>query len=76
MKSLNLKFVFVFLLSVAMILSVSACSAGSDGGDDAAMEESEMTEAPADATEAPAGDVVAAFDFNNKGEKEICELYL
>lgn len=86
MKSINRKSVFVFLLSIAMILSISACggtdSSGSDDGAGAteapASTEAptDATEAPAEATEAPAGDVVAAFNFNNKGDKEICEMYL
>jgi hypothetical protein len=82
MKSVNLKFVFVFLLSIAMVLSVSACASNSDSGSDetdAAATESpvDTTEAPvADATEAPAGDIVAAYVFTNTGSAEICELYL
>jgi hypothetical protein len=66
--------VFVFLLSIAMVLSVSACAADSDEADTTS---AESTEAPAmDATEAPAGDVVAEFTFTNTGTEEICELYL
>ncbi|MDD2922730.1 MAG: hypothetical protein PHQ36_10640 [Anaerolineales bacterium] len=73
MKSINFKFVFVFLLSIAMLLSVSACGADSDSdGTDAATE----VPAAADATEAPAGDIVAAYVFTNTGSVDICELYL
>ena len=81
MKSINLKFLFVFLLSIAMVLSVSACAADSDvdsGETDAEATEAPMdaTEAPVDATEAPAEDIVAAYVFTNTGTVEICELYL
>jgi hypothetical protein len=78
MKSLNLKFVFVFLLSIAMVLSISACGASSDGADSAATDapavDAAATDAPA--AEAPAGDIVASFTFTNTGTEEICELYL
>jgi hypothetical protein len=92
MKSLNLKFVFVFLLSIAMVLSISACGSSSDAAGDAASTEAPAadaaaTEAPvADAaatdapvaTDAPAvsGDVVPSYVFTNTGTAEICELYL
>ena len=89
MKSINLKFLFVLLVSVAMVFSITACGGGAasddDSGSDAAMTEApveateypaDATEYPADATEAPAGDVVPAFKFTNTGSVEICELYL
>lgn len=69
MKSLNFKFVFVFLLSAALILSISACGSASDDSAD--------TESPAgESTEAPAGDIVAAFPFTNTGEVDVCEIYM
>ena len=73
MKSTNLKFVFVFLLSIVMVLSVAAC-----GGAAATTESAVATDASAAATTAPAtsGDVVAAYKFTNTGTVEICELYL
>jgi len=73
MKSTNLKFVFVFLLSIVVVLSVAAC-----GGAAAATESAVATDASAAATTAPAasGDVVAAYKFTNTGTVEICELYL
>ena len=84
MKSLNLKFVFVFLLSIAMVLSISACGASSSAADSDGTTDAAATEAPAAtdaaaaATEAPAagGDVVPSFVFTNTGSAEICELYL
>ena len=74
MKSTNLKFVFVFLLSIVMVLSVAACG----GASAAATESAAATDASAAATTAPAasGDVVAAYKFTNTGTVEICELYL
>ncbi len=77
MKSKNIKSLFVFLLSVVMLLSVAACGSSSAVATDAA-----ATDAPAAtdaaATDAPAasGDVVAAYVFTNTGSVEICELYL
>ncbi len=62
MKSINLKFLLVFLVSVAMVFTLSACGGGASGeGEDASAE---------------GGDVVAEFPFNNVGSEEICELYL
>jgi hypothetical protein len=84
MKSKNLKFVLVFFLSIAMLMSISACSANSDAGADTTGSDSAATEAPAAtdaaATEAPAaatsGDVVPAYVFTNTGSVEICQLFL
>lgn len=70
MKSINLKFVFVFLLSIAMVFSLSACGADSDA-DDSGGSDTAATEAPVEG-----GDIVAAFVFTNTGTVEICELYL
>jgi hypothetical protein len=81
MKLKNIKSLFVLLIGIAMIFSISACG-GAAGNTDSGNTDAAATEAPADATEAPAmteapaGDIVAAFDFNNKGDKEICEMYL
>ena len=75
MKFKGLKFVLVFVLGLSLILS--AC-----GTDSAATEAPEATVAPEsteapEATEAPVSDeVVAAYEFTNTGEVEICELYL
>jgi hypothetical protein len=82
MKSINSKFVFVFLLSIAMIASISACgSSSSDAASDAGATDAPAaaTAAPADATAAPAaasGDVVAAYVFTNTGSVDICQLFL
>jgi hypothetical protein len=76
MKSRNLKFVFVFLLSIAMVLSVSAC--GASATEAPAASDAAATDAPV-ATDVPAaasGDVVPAYVFTNTGSVEICELYL
>ena len=63
-------------LSIVLVVVLSACGAKApaptavpaDGG-------SESSEG-GDATAAPAGDVVAKYDFNNSGAVDICELYL
>ena len=75
MKLFNPKFVFVFLLAGAMLLSVSACGVSSDT--DSATEAPAATDA-AVATEASVagGDIVSSFIFTNTGSVEICELYL
>jgi hypothetical protein len=61
-------------LSLTLVLVLSACGGAAapaptavpaDGGDTGG-----------EATAAPAGDVVAKFDFNNTGAVDICELYL
>jgi hypothetical protein len=74
MKSRSLKIVFVFFLSIAMLMSISACSTNSDA---AATEAPAATDAAA-ATEAPAAsaDVVAAYVFTNTGTADICQLFL
>ena len=89
MKTISIKSLFVFLLSIAMILSISACGSGSssdnttDQSGAEATEAAAATDAPAAteaaaATEAPAasGDVVAAYVFTYTGSVDICELYL
>ncbi|NCP86202.1 MAG: hypothetical protein CO094_09550 [Anaerolineae bacterium CG_4_9_14_3_um_filter_57_17] len=65
MKSINRKFLFVFLLGIVMLLSLAAC-----GTTDAPAADAPAADAPA------AGDMVASFVFTNTGSVEICELYL
>jgi hypothetical protein len=77
-KSKGLKFVLVFVLGLSLILSACGTDAAAT---EAPAEETvapEATEAPeAEATEAPVSDdIVAAYEFTNTGEVEICELYL
>jgi hypothetical protein len=80
-KSKGLKFVLVFVLGLSLILSAcgtDAAATEAPAGTEApeATVAPESTEAP-EATEAPASDeVVAAYEFTNTGEVEICELYL
>jgi len=70
MKSINRKFLFVFLLGIVMLLSLAAC-----GTTDAPAADAPAADAPA--ADAPAaGDMVASFVFTNTGSVEICELYL
>ena len=88
MKSKGLKFVLVFVLGLSLILSAcgtdaaaTEAPAGTEAPEATVAPESteapEATEAPAEATEAPVSDeVVAAYEFTNTGEVEICELYL
>ena len=75
MKSKGLKFVLVFVLGLSLILSACGTDAAATEAPEATVAP-ESTEAP-EATEAPASDeVVAAYEFTNTGEVEICELYL
>jgi len=78
MKSLNLKSVFVFLLSIVMLVSISACSAKSDADTDTAATPAPAATDAAAAASAPAasGDVVAAYVFTNTGSADICQLFL
>lgn len=87
MKFKGLKFVLVFVLGLSLILSAcgtDAAATEAPAGTEApeATETSEATEAPEatetpEATEAPVSDeIVAAYEFTNTGEVEICELYL
>ena len=91
MKSINARFLFLFSLSLVLILGLSACgapaaeAAAAPAADAPAAEapaaeapaaEAPAAEAPAAAAPAAAGDVVAMFTFNNTGTVEICELYL
>jgi hypothetical protein len=74
-KSKGLKFVLVFVLGLSLILSACGTDAAATEAPEATVAP-ESTEAP-EATEAPASDeVVAAYEFTNTGEVEICELYL
>jgi hypothetical protein len=74
-KSKGLKFVLVFVLGLSLILSACGTDAAATEAPEATVAP-ESTEAP-EATEAPVSDeVVAAYEFTNTGEIEICELYL
>ena len=65
-------------LSIVLVVVLSACGAKApaptavpaDGGAGETTEGGDATAA------APAGDVVAKYDFNNTGAVDICELYL
>jgi hypothetical protein len=74
-KFKGLKFVLVFVLGLSLILSACGTDAAATEAPEATVAP-ESTEAP-EATEAPVSDeVVAAYEFTNTGEVEICELYL
>jgi hypothetical protein len=77
-KSKSLKFVLVFVLGLSLILSACGTEAAATEAPAEETAAPEATEAPeAEATEAPVSeDVIAAYEFTNTGEVEICELYL
>jgi len=72
MKSAKLKFVSLLFLVVIIAASLAAC--GGSAEQTAAPEA--PAAAPADAAAPAAADVVAAFNFNNTGTVDICQLYL
>ena len=68
MQSMKTKYVFLFLLSIVLVVSLAACGGGAPA-----------TTAPATGGDsgAPAsGDIVAKFDFTNQGTVDICSLFL
>ncbi|MBI3169457.1 MAG: hypothetical protein HYZ22_13315 [Chloroflexi bacterium] len=79
MKKFNIKFVFMFVVALIMVLSISACA--TEETVEAPTTEEVATEAVTEvateevATEV-AGEIVPEFTFNNTGEEEICEIYL